>query len=409
MYYKLNPLIKVSFDSLGGCLYDCNNSDMIFLDEEYANVLKKIAQKSSKYTDREKEILKNLQAKGYVDFYDSPVFIEEPRFGMGELFNKDKGRVFLSEFYIQISNKCNLDCVYCSSDNYTFRKEGCKCWNNNNKINVDLLKSAIQEAYNLECSKISLIGGEPFLNMKLISEIINLVKKFGIQLNIYTNLTLLDDKILSLLKSYSNINLIIDIVSLDKEKYMQITHSNYTPENIIKNINLLKLNNINFELRILISKYNEEDLNLIKEKLLFDDLDISEVKFVYPTFEQDFSSKKYQKYLDYFTIPKGNPTLESMSFLEKYNNCLIGKIYLNLNGDWTPCPMMNTYVLGNIKDKGIGSILSSEKYKECISLSRKKLSKCKNCSFHLNCIDCRALSYSQSGKLYEEYYCSRKV
>lgn len=410
MYFKLNPLIKINFDKLGGCLYDCNNSDMICLNKEYADVLKKAMDNCNEFSIDEMQILNELHEKGYGNFYYSPVYIESPRYGMGELFDSDKGRVFISEFFIQISNDCNLDCIYCSNENYTFREEGCKRWKNNTqKLNMELLKNAILEANDLQCKKISLIGGEPFLNIEMIKEIIDVVKKLNIKINIYTNLTLLNDEILNLLKLYSDINLIIDIVSLEREKYKKITRSNYNPDKLIKNIKLLKSNNINFNLRILLSKYNENDLFLINEKLSLEGLKVSEVKFVYPTLKQNYSSKRFKDFLDYSTKPKGNPSLESISLLNKFNNCLVGKIYLNLNGDWTPCPMMNTYKLGNIFYDNLGSIISSKRYKESSRLSRNKVSKCKNCSFNLNCTDCRALSYSQKGNIYDEYFCNREV
>lgn len=373
MYFKLNPLIKVNFDKLGGCLYDCNTGDMICLNNEYASVIKKTIENYSTYTANEIKILNELHKKGYGNFYELPVFIESPRYGLGDLFDNDKGRVYLSEFFIQISNECNLNCIYCSNENYTFREEGCKCWKNKVKeVDIKLLKESILEASNLHCKKISLIGGEPFLNLELVKEILNFIKEFNMEVNIYTNLTLLNKEILNFLKLHSNIKLIIDIVSLQKEKYEEITRTNYDPEKLIKNINLLKDNNIEFNLRVLLSKYNENDLDLIKEKLSLEGLEISDIKFVYPTLYQNHSSNKYKEYLDYCTKPRGNISLKEISLLDKYNNCLIGKIYLNLNGEWTPCPMMNTYKLGNIFNDKLGEILSSSAYKDCIKLSRKK-------------------------------------
>lgn len=96
---------------------------------------------------------------------------------------------------------------------------------------------------------------------------------------------------------------------------------------------------------------------------------------------------------------------KSFTFLEKYNNCLYGKTSINLSGNVTPCPMMNRYVLGNIREQSLLEILADPKYYELTKMTGDKIEKCKDCAFRTNCIDCRALESQASGKINGTYYC----
>ena len=105
------------------------------------------------------------------------------------------------------------------------------------------------------------------------------------------------------------------------------------------------------------------------------------------------------------TFPGYKTEGKEHSFLEKYNNCLFGKVSVNLAGDVTPCPMMNDYVIGNIKDDPIDKILAQEKYQNVIKMTKNETEKCSECAFRMNCVDCRSLEYAATDRINGVKYC----
>lgn len=125
----------------------------------------------------------------------------------------------MNELLLEISYKCNLNCIHCSSIN---------C---NEKIKInDLNEFSIIN--NIDVVRLS--GGEPTLNNNLI-EYINFFKDRNIKIILQTNgYNLLSKHILN------NIDEINLSLYSNKEVHNFITHNNCTYDNIIKFIEMYK-------------------------------------------------------------------------------------------------------------------------------------------------------------------------
>ena len=80
------------------------------------------------------------------------------------------------ELLIEITNKCPLNCIFCSSHS-NLRK--------NRHINKETLKKIILDAKRLRIEKIQLSGGEPFQHPD-IDELIGVILEKNFELEIYT-------------------------------------------------------------------------------------------------------------------------------------------------------------------------------------------------------------------------------
>jgi uncharacterized protein len=118
-----------------------------------------------------------------------------------------------------VTQKCNLNCVYCYGNQGKYGGEGIM----SNHIAFKAIDWLIEKSQNQKKLTISFFGGEPLLNFELIKSVVEYSLKKGDKLskdfefNINTNATLLNDEIINFfLKNRFKI-----IVSIDGDKEIQ--------------------------------------------------------------------------------------------------------------------------------------------------------------------------------------------
>lgn len=142
---------------------------------------------------------------------------------------------------ISLTDRCNLNCLYCSPPKKIERRD---------ILSLEEIEKLIFIFHTyFEINKVRLVGGEPFLR-KGIDHLIEWVslKYPNIQLNITTNGILLSEKA-SLLKE-NNVNVNVSLDTLNKGKFKELTGFDFL-EKIINGIDLaielglrLKLNTV---------------------------------------------------------------------------------------------------------------------------------------------------------------------
>lgn len=141
---------------------------------------------------------------------------------------------FPEDIELQITNLCNLKCQMCrGSDSSRLLVE-------NNALGFEKLRqkdydldevhySKIKDMVKHDLSLISLMGGEPLFNKKII-EILSLLIKNGksqdIKLHITTNGTICNNKILNILKEFKDVRLMLSMEGTEKcNEYMRFPSS----------------------------------------------------------------------------------------------------------------------------------------------------------------------------------------
>ncbi|MHA1785218.1 MAG: GTP 3',8-cyclase MoaA [Candidatus Helarchaeota archaeon] len=167
----------------------------------------------------------------------------------------------LKDFRISITNKCNLNCIYCHHEGI------------HNKINgLDDIELTPEEiAFIVEVStefgiqNIKLTGGEPLLRNDIYEIIKKISKIKGIKdISLVSNGTLLKDSAKKLAEAGLN-RLNVSLDTLNETLYQKIINTNnkYSPNDIIEGIKLslkhgLKPIKINY---LLLKGLNDKDLN----------------------------------------------------------------------------------------------------------------------------------------------------
>lgn len=137
------------------------------------------------------------------------------------------GYSVLEELKIEVTYKCPLECIHCSS-----------CANDNNSLIITKEKcfEIIKEASEIGVKKIAFSGGEP-LCWEGISEAISLCGEMGIETTIYTSGNC--DNTNEMFKQLSKVNLnraVFSVYSPQKEEHIRITRKRDSFDNTLKAI-----------------------------------------------------------------------------------------------------------------------------------------------------------------------------
>lgn len=167
---------------------------------------------------------------------------------------------------ISLTDKCNLNCIYCNPSDYKVVK-----LQQNQILSFDELLRLIKIfAGKLGIKKIRFTGGEPLVRKDVLSflqEVYSVKLKYGFDIGLTTNGTLLEDKLISL-KNHGIDRLNISIDSLNPGKYKFITGKDNLNE-VLRSI--IKANQLGF---------NPLKLNVVVMKNINDDEILDFVDFI---------------------------------------------------------------------------------------------------------------------------------
>ena len=408
-YFRLNTYISFECNGKNACIYNLASGDMILLDEIKADIIRKCEnyKEVSELNDEEVKFLDELEKMGIGRYYDEKVYIEKMILGQDpELESTMKKNIRFSRLFLEITNECNLACSFCNYlDENAYRKTGCKRWiSRGRRLSIEDYKDIIKQSFFMGTSEIVFIGGEPLLEYKKIIELMRYAKSIGIErFTIYSNIILLNNDILESLSEF-NVKFIIEVFSNNSKEFKQICNKDIDI-NIYEKLKLLIKNNIEFEVKLLVCKENEDNIeNILNElKNILSGQKI-QLDFVYPH-NKIHHAKKYIDYLYNKKAKLFRVSLGVYSTISKYNNCFANQIAVTLNGDVLPCIMTRRLSLGCVFEKSLCDIVTDGRYENLQCLSRSKVEDCKQCVYRFGCIDCRAIELEATNKINRTKYC----
>lgn len=406
-YFRLHPYVKAVDGDKKCSVYNILNGDVFAISKIEYEILKKCEQNVAldEIKDIDYKFISNLKSNGLGLTYNKPVYINEDFYGIPHTLSDVFDSVTLNSLFIELTNKCNLNCKFCKCDNVLYRKTGCKKWpSEKGPLSVEEWKDLISQAKNLRCRNFIIIGGEPLLEFEKLKEIVKYIKSGNMpdtKITIYTNGVLLDDEKIDFIKQH-NISICMQLLSDNNQTYQVITGEKGVFDIISKNIYALKKSNIPYSLLFLINRFNESEAASVLEK--FKD-SVIKIEYIYPI-DNDFYSNKYIKQMydrskDFIKLSL--PMFDKMS---KYNVCYQGTLAISCDGSTYPCIMSRKLYLGNIHDLSLKDILYKNETIEYSNLSKCKIEGCSSCHKRYGCLDCRALEMSATNNLYGMKFCN---
>jgi len=311
----------------------------------------------------------------------------------------------LTNLYIDVTNRCNLNCRYCFN------------YNNIKKCKIDLPISIIKKILSDdEAPKISnwiLSGGEPLLYPDL-DEALDLFKQMNIRPKIATNGTLLTPEVADKLVSLGVASVQFSLDTLDKNKFVEL--SNSTPAYLNKIITNL-LYAVKLPLRkvvaSILTKINLQDTYELMPFLYNLGVD-SYTVYIFTPGTDLISMRDYMvdfndipliidKLIEHYYQVCNTRIIDTNIFpilktpiYEKWNSkidlrmhgCSAGNMTLSVktNGKVSPClcQSSNEFICGDITDSNLSSIWNSQKLKNYLNIYNR-IPECGTCEHLSSC------------------------
>ena len=306
-----------------------------------------------------------------------------------------------SEVYIELTDICNLKCIYCYKKNLNLN---CPQF-----FDVNILRKMLCDLRSATSEPILFVleGGEPLLHPHF-PEIVQCIKSFNYPIDILTNGELLDAVMLEKLLPYLDLQSDEIQISFDGITEMALKNRKNNCQKIIDNIKNLNLHKIYPRINAVVTKHNIESipafLDYINKMFIVKSVSLNSVigRSNMPLRASLDDLKKLATYLEQknynFSLFKSllHHTCDSDTCMEKhemtntyYVRCtaLTGKICLSTNGDAYPCVFYENKMepVGSVLKDSILDIWNSEKAYEFREKKIIREKKCAYCSLNNKC------------------------
>lgn len=322
---------------------------------------------------------------------------------------------------ISVTNRCNLNCSYCSADSGPFARK-------KDELSIEMLDSLFKELDYMGVPRVGITGGEPFMREDIL-EILELFSKYRFTKILNTNGILINDKIS---RKLVPLNLDRICVTLDgsKSEIHDSQRGKGSFNKVVEGIRNLQRYNLPVSTLFTLGKHNVDDLiNTIKlnDKLGIEYMSVmvicptgrandgsilADKNSWYPVF-YDLTKRIYAGefnvkfrivppnesqifWTHYFPLAHygrldllekvWNQSIETIETSNREISCKAGisSCAINHKGDVYGCDLMNgieSLVAGNIKEKSFNEIWhNSDIFKKLRNIHMKDLSgKCSTC------------------------------
>ncbi len=296
---------------------------------------------------------------------------------------------------LDITNKCNLNCVACWTFSSLLGKNKPKKEWFKQELGYEKIEELVNELADLGTKEIRITGGgEPFLH-KNIFRIIKLIKNKGIRCDITTNFTLLNKEKIKQLVELDVNNITISLWADDRKTYTK-THPNQKEKTFDKiKENLIYLNKIKNNTKVVLANVisninyrNVENMIAFGERVGADDVYFTFVDPIKGATDKLLLNEEERKDLlkSLLRIKKNNYRIKIDSInniIRRISNpdttkghydsnmlpgmkCYVGWLFARImaNGDVAPCCRAVNNITGNIKEQSFKKIWNGFLQKE---------------------------------------------
>ena len=380
-----SELVVDGFLACGNNIEECRNNDAKF---QYKNVKAYEMLPSS-----------NHKIKDTQDFFE-------------EKFN---GEPQLTNVHIEITSKCNERCIHCyiPHENKTVQ------------MSKEMFYDILEQCKKMNVLHINISGGEPMLHPNFL-DFIKMCNEYNFSVNILSNLTLLNEKIVVEMQKNPLLGVQTSLYSMNKDVHEYITKMPGSYEKTINGIMLLKEHNIPLQISCPIIKQNQNEYDDVVEWGKKNNIRVSSDYVIigqYDSSTQNLDNrlnicdveriirKKVNDDPNYvYEIENEADKRKSLTLDDYICSVCHSTICIAENGNLYPCAGWQGYIIGNIRDISLEELWSTSKKIKCLrELRRRDFPKCVNCSEKEFCTMCmvRNANESPTGNYLETntYFC----
>ena len=160
---------------------------------------------------------------------------------------------------IELTHRCNLRCVHCYlGDQKRVREKSSE------ELNTSQWISIIDEITDAGCLNLLLTGGDPLIRPDF-DIIYRHARMKGLLVTVFTNGTLITDRIVRLFEEYTPAAVEISLYGATAVTYEKITGIKGSYDKCLKGIQTLVDHGIHFKLKTILMTYNSHELSKIEE------------------------------------------------------------------------------------------------------------------------------------------------
>lgn len=423
------PLIKLFKTPLGYYFYETNRNEIVAVNEQLYKYIHSIMKNDEKVMQQaDAEVVQQ-----YNDLIDCGYFstnrVKEIKHSITdnlELFLERK----IDSITLQVTQDCNLNCSYCvySENNHTSQRS-----HSEKTMSFEIAKNAIDfffmHSIDTKTPNISFYGGEPFLNLELIKQVVDYAKQVfegrNLTFTTTTNGTLLTDDLIDYLAE-NEFNLTISLdgpKEIHNQNRVFAANKKGSYDTVIKNIRNLWERQQNFAQMVKINMVINPENSYEEINRLFNDKYIKKMECTHSIVERDdnemvhysdeyLNGSSYNQFLGILSVAKQlskeamkRTTIEETENMKKTiqkirygvlgdvtapgGPCIPGKMKLLIDykGDFFPCERVNEISpcmhIGSL-DKGF----DMDNINFLLNIGKLTEEECKDCWAFIHCIIC---------------------
>jgi radical SAM protein with 4Fe4S-binding SPASM domain len=287
---------------------------------------------------------------------------------------------------IEILTLCNFNCKHCYIPDRISKG-----------LSYEKLSELADAFFDLGVFNVTLTGGEIFTREDII-EVVELFTSKGFRVSLYSNGSILSENIVRKLKDLGIVLFSTTIFSLDSSINDEITQVKGSLERILKNVDLLKANNIPVQIKMPIMKQNYTSYEALKHYCDERKISFFPSPNITPKTNGDKSPLLFELEDDMFARiirdiyqenKKRNVEIEnSYDANEVVCKALNNSVFINSNGNVFPC-ISWPIKIGNIYEESLESIWngSTELYK-LRKIKKSDMKLCGKCKYSTTCTIC---------------------
>lgn len=383
-------------------IYDLSSGDMISVNSRIGTVVglaekgrnvSEIAESTKIDSAQVIEVLEELVARKFGQFYMSRPYIEKDRVGGPYNVNLPYPPI-IRNLYIELPGDCSRECSFCG---YPTLFQCVTCSRSKGKQDISLLKRAISRILQADCLNVVLWGGDPLARLNEFVSIAEFCRGLGYSggMSVITNGTLIDEDVSQVFAKY-RIHPVIPVF------LTKMSDDDPNEESLLSRIATLAHDQaVDFSVVAVLFEDSPSPSRLQRMVVQMRPTNVLRAGIY-----NDKSAVRSEKL----------PTLISTALRttpgvyyhnKRHHPCLWGSIAVSVTGDILPCPHLRKEALGNIKDPNcIDVCFESRAITDYWDLALSKIDGCQDCSFRLGCADCRALETRLTGDLYGKRLCT---
>ena len=326
-----------------------------------------------------------------------------------------KGEPQLTNLHIEITSRCNERCVHCYIPND----------NKVNNIEPSLFYNILEQCNDMKLLHLTLSGGEPMLHPNFC-DFLKKCKEYDFSINILTNLTLLNDDIISEMKRNPLLGVQVSLYSMNSDIHDEITQMKGSFEKTKNAILKLIENNIPMQISCPIMKQNKNNYNDVKEWAKKHNIHVGDDYTIIAKYDHTTQNLSNRLSIDEVEELINNIVDTDIKYVEKIEEeierkkntpyddyvCSVcnSSICITESGNVYPCAGWQDNVVGDVKETSLKDIWeNSEKVKYLREVKKQDFPKCIQCLEKDYCTMCMVKNANEDPMgdplIVNEYFC----